>query len=653
MIRSLSKIRDVSVSFSILRLFFLLLIGCLPVLIDPGAVHSVSSLHHLAESEHPYLVVDHGLLIYVWSPIVVISGLILHMTPGLIFSRGLSGIRTLHHWIVCSIAFSIVWITFFTELTEELLGFPLKGRWFSVFTIFISFLCLAITLYRVRSKNNSFLALDAPGNGWKLFLLLIVPYLILILLTPKFYWENFHGDGAQAFESARLLLHQPVPFWDNAAGRISAFPGINSMLFAYPSAWFIRLFGPMEASVRFPFLLYIAGLYCAVVSVAEFQRKKRLFLSEHLLIWLTLAVYVVVMSYLATYNPYAADIALPATQDTLFMILFLGFCDSFLQDHKVRIVLFLLLTLISLPTGIPLILSFLLSILIFCPTPRTRISFSLGLLTALIILGSLARPILLVLGYPSPGFEFEGAALVERILNLEWQDYRRFLFLLLPCGIIPVFSLFLWKSHDSVSRSFILVILLYFFFFYIQKKVALHHFVPVMILPIIVFWRSSIVKDDRTRPFLLTALAAGSLISLFLSFPENLKPDTSARIIGNAIEDRLGGYDVSDPESFRRSYLLQELFPAPWDARVPLQMYGGSSLAWYFYANRPGEKSVNYVIQHASSEPPFEMQLYKEEKGTALYIRSILIWKKHGSMKPQSSSRNSLYSRPRHVMFSR
>ena len=42
-------------------------------------------------------------------------------------------------------------------------------------------------------------------------LVLLIPYAALCLLAPKFYWDSFNGDGAHAFESARLLLGQPVP----------------------------------------------------------------------------------------------------------------------------------------------------------------------------------------------------------------------------------------------------------------------------------------------------------------------------------------------------------------------------------------------------------------------------------------------------------
>ena len=51
-----------------------------------------------------------------------------------------------------------------------------------------------------------------------LAVLLVVPMVFAAVLAPKFLWESFNGDGAHAFESARLLLNQPTPFWPPDAG---------------------------------------------------------------------------------------------------------------------------------------------------------------------------------------------------------------------------------------------------------------------------------------------------------------------------------------------------------------------------------------------------------------------------------------------------
>ena len=100
------------------------------------------------------------------------------------------------------------------------------------------------------SKNIDIISpLSQAYTRTTILMMVLVPMVLLIALTPKFFWENFNGDGVHAFESARLLLVQPLPFWPASAGEIASFPGITSMLFTFPTSWFIRLFGEFEASI--------------------------------------------------------------------------------------------------------------------------------------------------------------------------------------------------------------------------------------------------------------------------------------------------------------------------------------------------------------------------------------------------------------------
>ena len=73
----------------------------------------------------------------------------------------------------------------------------------------------------------------------------------------------------------------------------------------------VRLFGEVEASVRLPYLLFLAaGLFPGMVLLIEHGRKAASTASIWLT-WAALAVFTVVMAFNATYSPYHADIALP------------------------------------------------------------------------------------------------------------------------------------------------------------------------------------------------------------------------------------------------------------------------------------------------------------------------------------------------------
>ena len=121
------------------------------------------------------------------------------------------------------------------------------------------------------------------------------------------------------------------------------------MLFAFPTSWFIRLFGEFEVSARLPYLLFLIAVFGGIQALIAYGQKRSLSLTELALICLGLTAYTFAVAFSATYNPYTADIALPATQDTLLLVCFLGFLLAFLQDERNWAILFLLLTLFSLP----------------------------------------------------------------------------------------------------------------------------------------------------------------------------------------------------------------------------------------------------------------------------------------------------------------
>ena len=74
-----------------------------------------------------------------------------------------------------------------------------------------------------------------------------------------------------------------------------------------------------------------------------------------------------------------------------------------------------------------------------------------------------------------------GAELGWRLRYFTFTDVRRFLYLIVPCGLIPVVALFLLRGQDRYARSLTIVIFAYFGFFYVRAFMALHHFAPAMI----------------------------------------------------------------------------------------------------------------------------------------------------------------------------
>jgi hypothetical protein len=264
-----------------------------------------------------------------------------------------------------------------------------------------------------------------------------------------------------------------------------------------------------------------------------------------------------------------------------------------------------------------------------------------------------APHLLAALDQTSPGQEYGPYGLLRRFKYFQWSDWGRLAFLIVPCGILPAGALLAWRWQDKVARVLTFVTVAYFCFFYFQAYISLHHFVPAMVLPLVVFWRSDLVKTARHRRILLGGVAIAGVLALVLSLPQSAAPDTSGRLIGSMIEDRVGGYDTYDPVAFRRAEVLQHLFPNDWDLRVPDERYGGSPLVWNYYAHRTQGKrqDANYLMQRAGLESPPGMRLVADENDVRLCVRSDSVWEGHLSMRPPSPVGSRLYTIPRWRLF--
>ena len=104
---------------------------------------------------------------------------------------------------------------------------------------------------------------------------------------------------------------------------------------------------------------------------------------------------------------------------------------------------------------------------------------------------------------------------------LRLNDWQRFAFLAVPTGFLPALSLLAWRWQDRVARTFTLLTVANFLFFYVQAYVSLHYFVPGMVLPLVVFWRSELTGHLAPRWAVCTATAVAGLLGLALSLPND------------------------------------------------------------------------------------------------------------------------------------
>ncbi|HEX6134253.1 MAG TPA: hypothetical protein VFZ24_09820 [Longimicrobiales bacterium] len=610
-----------------------MVVASIPVLLDPGAVARGAGVVYSSRLVFDYFAASHALLVYVWIPAVVLGAFVLVLFPGaaLVWSAGAA--RSAAQVLLLGLATSTVCVSALLEVTEAALARPLAARETVVVLLAAALAAGGVALWRAGGRELP----TFSRSDRQVFAAALAGALVLYLaLVPKFLWESFNGDGAHAFESARLLLFQAVPFWPHEAGAIAGYPGVTTFLSSYPSAWFVRLFGGVEAAVRLPYLLFLsAGLFPGIMLLIQHARE-RVPDASIWLTWSALAVFTVVMAFSATYSPYHADIALPGAQDALLIAWFLGFAWACTAGRHVWIAAFGLLTFSTSPAGLVLLAFWVAAaVLLMRPVPIAASLTAAGTMAAAVLLASWAPEALAALGAPAPGSE-HGAGLVRRLLRVNVTDWKRVLYVVVPAGILPAFAIAAVRRQDPLARTVAAVALVQFLFFYVQARISLHYFAPAMVLPVIVFWRVAGTMTLRPR-VLNAAVAACAGIALVLSLPPDLAPHRAARIVGGGIDERVGGYEQAGPLPFRASELLFEVFPRPSSDRVPDSAYSESPLAWLYYAHRPEARGgTSYVLQTVDATAP-DGRLAAQRDGMALYITNdSLVSRDVGLLPPQS-----------------
>ena len=330
-------------------------LAALPALLfGESVVSQATGLYHLAVESNAYFQPTYGLLLYLVTPLVSLSAFSLFLLPGVLLTLALGQARRIEVLLLSSFGISLMLSIVLTTLAALLFGdhqgpWALLGLWL-VFTGGTA----ALMVYRANRGNIPSCRLsDDPGLRrlcWSVGALL----LLVVLLLPKIFWENFNLDGMEAFEYGRSLSSNILPHWE-------IFPGVfgfysNFWLFSYPNHWFMTLLGPFEAAARLPFLLYIGLLFFVLVLLIEHGREQRLSLKEEFVLWLGLALYTVVQAYNTTYEPFYADLAESAATDTLGVLMFLAAVYSLWSVRVKWFVTFALMTYFAVPGGLLLLL---------------------------------------------------------------------------------------------------------------------------------------------------------------------------------------------------------------------------------------------------------------------------------------------------------
>ena len=254
-------------------------------------------------------------------------------------------------------------------------------------------------------------------------------------------------------------------------------------------------------------------------------------------------------------------------------------------------------------------------------------------------------------------FSYPFSSILGRLQYLRFDDLRRLNFILFPSGIIPLLALLLFPWQDCLGRAATLLSLFYFGFFYVPAFVALHHFVPVMVLPLIVFWRLYLHRPEWPRRVVLAAVAAGGLLALFLSLPRQFEINRVVRHIGQRLDLRVGAYDSGNDADYRallsRFLLLFTLIPPDWevpDAGTELVSSHGSVI-YYGSRPKPPGTEINYIIQPLTEKAPSDFKRVAADEVAAIYIKDLAKWKSDRLRPLETNFGSALYHIPRNVLF--
>ena len=635
-------------------LIALLLLASLPAGLAPEVGASMHALIGDMLPAGPYFSSLRPGLLYFVMPISVTSASILLMAPGLFIALARGRTRSWAEWLLEGFAWSLLLVSATAGAVQAVLGAPLSGR--SFFGVVLTLAAAAALLLERRSARAESIPSPFAGasTAFALISVLVIPTLLAVALTPKIFWEAFNGDGAHAFESTRLLLHQALPFWSPVAGDVSSWPGMAGLVSVYQVSWFLRLFGENEAAVRLPLLMNLGLLFAALVAAIEAGRA-RLEIGVLGLLWGGVVSFGLVMSYSATYDPYCADMSMPGVMDTLVMVLLLAAAAAHAKRSLGWLFCWSLLALMTGPAGLFSLGAALVGLTLasWPPNWKRALPYAGALFGCLVAL-TIAPIFVGLFGFHAPGGEHGPIRFLSKFGFIATADVERIAWALLPAGIYPVVVAFAWRRSDELSRILLVVSAVLFAMYYVMGFVSLHYFVPVMLLPLVAFWRSF---DSREFGMLAWGgCTAGVTLALFAGLPASSGIYTGTRTIGQRISVQgFPGYSTMAPEIFAASQRLEALFPKDMADEVPAEAYGGSPLAWLYYAERPTAASAgtNYVLAAASSpEPEGFQELYRDELA-AVYVQDRSKWQEDRHLQPTNSNGQWVYQVDRNRLFNR
>jgi hypothetical protein len=641
--RPTAETRPVSVPLAA-ALFAALLAGSLPALLGRGVPAQVAALWPLSQSPTPYFIPAQAGLLYGLAPLVVVSSFLLFLAPGALLALAFQPLKNAAEWFVYAFGVSVLLVMALSTAAKIMFGPPLTAAGLLSFWLGAALLAFALLLARLRRGAVIHWPLAYPTDRRRLLWLAAAVFAGTILLLPKLFWENFNLDGTEALEFSRSLTYRLWPYGEIGDGLFGFF--YNFVIFAFPNHWFITLFGPLEAAVRLPFLLYLAGLFAVLLLLAELESPRPMAPADEALLWLGLAAFTVVQAFSASYEPFYTDLAEPAATDALWLLAFLAAVYTLWTNHRSWFFIFGLMSFTA-SLGGGLLLAALIGPIWLSGSPR-RLAWlkAIGgvlLLCAVVVLAyELLYSRLLLAGFES---QFSAKNALRRLFPPVFTQFVRFNALLFPGGLLPALSLLAVRRKEALSFTLAAVTAIYFGVMYLQVWTSLHQFTPVMVLPLAVFWRLTLHRWPRWRPWLLPTLAVTTALALYLSLPPHFQINQTVRRFGQATAFAMGNYERDYPSAVAGGRAFYALLPKDYRLDYPTQAWGSdaASLLYYAHQPKPPGAAINYIIQPQTAPPPNYAVWVGAVDGVAVFVVDQAQWQRDLSPNFPRVSQSALY----------
>jgi hypothetical protein len=615
-------------------------------------IPKISALYFFELPPHPYLVPDHAVLFYIFSPVVILSSIFIWLLPGILITLWIGKTQRYAELIIWAFGTSFIVYLISSSIVKLLFSGTVSANYFLIGYGCITLFAWAGLVFQVYRKKNLPWPFQVKADYRRLIWSVFIPIIAVLLLFPIIFWQDMHGDGFEALEIGRSLSEFLWPRFPNPS-MVSGF-GLGMFPVAFPIHWFITLFGPIEASARFPLLLYLPIIFLMLVEMIEWMSPRKMEVAEDGLLILGLGIFTVAMSYNASYEAYFSDIASLTAVECLTITCIVGAVYFLWRENWFWFVSFSIIAYLCRPTSLIVFGLLAIAILLVMEEKRKR---WLPILSVMIIfffgLAYLFDNILLPWISGTTEFGYQSESIIQRVRYIRLFEPMRFNFALFPSGIIPFMSLFFIKWQDRYAKTITIIVLGYFGLFLFIANIALHHFVPVMVLPLVVFWRIYLGRIEWNRTVVLSVVGIAGMLSLWFSLPRSFEINRTVRLIGEKIKIEVGDYNQDYREMVRNVAMYAKLIPPDWEVSDRSKELITSPLALIYYGSREkrSDTRINYIIRYTHMPAPEDFTQVDTKAGVSLYVRDQEEWKADRFQNLNTKFMSPLYAIPRSTLF--